>query len=107
MTFLPRPAPTPRARRRGEDLGEQHEAVTRARMLRDGDQRAVDLRVAAEALGAVDEPEVELVLSPADFRRQLGVESLRVVDEVARVHLEEAREEHARRVRQVRAAAAL
>src|SRR5215471_21065453 len=76
-------------------------------MLGDGEQRAADLGVAAETFGAVDEPEVELVLEAADLRGQLGVEALRIVDEVAGMHLEEAREQKPRLVRQVRTPAAL
>src|SRR5262245_28526564 len=76
-------------------------------MLRHGEQRAPNLGIAAEALGAVDEPEVELVLESSDLRGQLRVEALGIVDEVSGMDLEEAREQQPRLVRQVRAAAAL
>jgi len=76
-------------------------------MLRDGEQRAMHLGIAPESLRSVDEPEIELVLAAAHLGGELGVKTLRVVDEVARMDLEEARKQHPRRVREVRAAAAL
>ena len=92
--------------RRFEDAFEQQQAAARVVVLGDGEQRAAQLGVAAKALGAADEPEVELVFE-AEVGEQLGVVALGVVDEVAGVDLEELREQQARGVGEVRAGAGL
>ena len=63
--------------------------------------------VAAEALGAGDEPEVELVFVGAEVGDELGVVALGVVDEIAGVDLEELCEEQAGGVGEVGAGSAL
>src|SRR4051812_36419813 len=63
--------------------------------------------IARETLGAADEPEIELVLDAPQIADQLVLESFGVIDQIARVDLEKLREQHARRVGQVRAGAAL
>src|SRR5437762_13007249 len=76
-------------------------------MFRERDEGLADIRVAAEPLGPLHEPQVELVLERADVRSQLRVETVRVADEIAWVDLEKPREQHARLVGHVRAGAAL
>src|SRR5712691_2114300 len=60
-----------------------------------------------ESLGAADQPQVEVVFQRPYIGRQLGVVSLRVVNEIPGMDFEETRERHPRRVRQVRPNAAL
>ena len=74
-------------------------------MLGDSQQRAAQLRVAAETLGAADEPEVELVLETAEVGQELGVIAVGIVDEVAGVDFEELRQQQTRGVGEVRARA--
>ena len=76
-------------------------------MVRHGEKRLAERRIATEALGAADQPEIELVLRGAQVGDELRVIALRIVDQIAGVDLEELREEQARRVGQVRARAAL
>src|ERR1700751_3763970 len=49
-------------RRRFEDGGKQQQATARVSMLGGCKQCAAQLRIAAEALGAGDQPQIELVL---------------------------------------------
>src|SRR5438034_5487571 len=70
---------------------------------RDGEQRPADLRMAAEARGAADQPEVEPILQRAGIRGELVVKALGIVDQVAGVNVEELRQQEARRVGQVAA----
>src|SRR5262252_6617809 len=76
-------------------------------MLCDLQQGVMNLCVAGKAFGPADQPEVELVLPSPDVGDQLRVEALGVVDQITGVNLEEARQEHPARVRQVRPPAAL
>lgn len=62
-------------------------------MVGDGEQGLAEVGVAPEAFGSGDEPEVEFVLGGTEIGDEFGVVALRIVDEVARVDLEEFREE--------------
>ena len=75
-------------------------------MPRDQQQRVTYLGVAGEFLGAVYEPKVEAILHRTEIAGQLGMVALGIVDEVSRMHFEEAGQQHARRVGEVRARAA-
>ena len=70
-------------------------------------QRLHQLRVAAEALRARHQPQVQLVFQVAQLALQLRRVALRVVHQVARMHLEEAGQNLPRGVGQVRPRAAL
>src|SRR3989442_10575273 len=90
-----------------EDGPQQRRAPARLAVARDRKQRPAQLRMAAETLGAADQPEVEPVLQRARVRGELVVKALGIVDQVAGVNVEELRQEEARRVAQVAAGAAL
>ena len=92
---------------RFEDGLEEQEAAARVLVVGEGEERLAEVGVAAEALGAGDEPEVELVFVGAEVGDELGVVALGVVDEVAGVDFEELREEQAGGVGEVRAGSAL
>src|SRR5439155_16769912 len=83
------------------------QAPARLAVARDGEQRPADLRMAAEALGAADQPEVEPVLQRAGVRGELVVKALGIVDQIAGVDVEELGQDEARRVGQVAAGSAL
>src|SRR5260221_14189827 len=57
-------------------------------------------------LGAVYQPEVKPILHRAQVAGQLGVVALGIIDEIARMNLEEAGQQHAGRVGEMRARAA-
>jgi len=65
-------------------------------------QGARELGIVVKALRAGDQPKIELVLGSAQARDELGGVSLRIVDQVARMDLEERRQEHAGRIGQMR-----
>ena len=67
---------------RGSPAGERDSGASRTASRSRG--APVDVRVAAKPLGALDEPEVELVLERADLGGQLLVIALGVADEIAR-----------------------
>src|SRR5205814_6075909 len=90
-----------------QNCTQQHQASARVLMLCDLEQRTANRWIAAEALRAIDKPQVELVFQRADIRHQLGVVTIGIVYQIARMHLEELREQCARRIRQVGARAAL
>src|SRR5262249_32461028 len=75
-------------------------------MARRQQQRAVQLRISAEPLRAVDQPQVEPLLGRAHVRHQFGVKPFRIVHQIARMDFEKAGQQHARGVGQVPAAAA-
>src|SRR5664279_3984724 len=70
-------------------------------------QRLTHLGIARKLLRPVDQPQVEPVFHGAQIAGQLGVIALGIVHQVTRMHLEEARQQHARRIGQVRARPAL
>ena len=70
-------------------------------------QRLAQLRLPAEPLRALDQPQVQLVFKGPQVGNKPGLKSLRIVDQVAGMHFEEFRQQQARRVSQVRARAAL
>ena len=95
-----------------EYRGKQQQATARVLMLGRGKQRTTKLGIAAETLRARDQPQIELVFIRAPIERprfgeQLCVVALRVVDQVAGMHLEEACQQQPGGVGQVRARAAL
>ena len=87
-----------------ENLAQQNQAQARIVVARDGEQRVVEFAIAAETLRAGHEPEIEFVFERAEIGDELVLVALGIVDQVARVHFEEFREQHARGVREVRAA---
>ena len=72
-----------------DDGFDEEEAAAGVGVVRQGEERVPEVAVAMEALGAGNEPEVELVLDGAEIGEELGVVALGVVDEVAGVDLEE------------------
>ena len=81
--------------KRAGDSGEAFkEAAARVGVVSQGEERLAECGVAAEALGAGDEPEVELVLGGAKVGEQFGVIALGVVDEVAGMNLEKPGQQH-------------
>src|SRR6185369_8712239 len=87
--------------RRIEDRGEERQYAPRVGMFGELYQGFTDLGIMREPFGAADEPEVQIVFQRADVRGQLGVKSLRIVDQVARMDAEELRQRHAARVGQM------
>src|SRR5690349_21357882 len=71
-------------------------------MARDGEQRAAELRIAAQTFGAVDEPQVQLILGGADVGNEFGMKSVGIVHQVAGMDFEESCEQHARGVSEMR-----
>ena len=99
-------------RRRFKDGGQQQQAAARIVVLGCRQQSAAQLRIAAKALRPGDQPQIKLVLVRARMQRarlgeQLGVVALRVIDQVAGMHLEKSRQQQSACVGQVRARAAL
>ena len=86
---------------------EQQETAARIFVMREGEKGLAEVFVAAEALGAGDEPEVKLVFGGAEIGEEFGVVALRIVDQIARMHLEESGEEQTSGVGEVRTGAAL
>src|ERR1700748_3087732 len=74
--------------RRLENRLEQKQSVPGVRILRDGSQRPAQLRVLTKALGSRDQPQVELFFLGANIRQKLSMVALRIVNQVARMHLE-------------------
>src|SRR5262252_7327527 len=70
-------------------------------MRRDALERAGKFAIVREARRAVGQPAIERRFASRGFRGELGMESGRVADQVAGVHLEEPREQLPRLVRQV------
>ncbi len=88
-----------------EDGFEQQEAAAGVFVVGEGEESAAELGVAAaKRFGSGDEPEVELVFDELGGA-ELGLEVFGVVDEVAGVDLEEAREQQAGGVGEVGAGA--
>ena len=94
-------------RGRLDDGLDEEKATARVGVVGYGEQRLAESGIATEALGATDEPEVDLVLDGAEVGKELGVVAFGVVDEVAGVDFEEFCEQEARGVGEVRASAAL
>ena len=92
---------------RFDDGADEQEALARIGVVGELQQRARELDVVGELLRAFAEPVVERSFARAKVGGELGVKSRRVGDEIAGVHLEEAREELTRMMRQMRARAAL
>jgi hypothetical protein len=90
-----------------EDFAQQDEALSRIGVSRHGQERFLKSRLALEAFRALDEPEVEAILESPNIGCQFRVETFGIVDEIARMHFEEAREHHPRRVRQMGTASSL
>jgi hypothetical protein len=90
-----------------EDGFKQKEAFARVLVTRKGEQRVAELGVAVEAFGAAGKPEVELILEGARVGEKLRVITVRVVDEITGMDLEELRQQEARGVGEVWASAGL
>jgi hypothetical protein len=86
---------------------EEQEAAARVLVMSECEESLAEAGVAAEALSASDEPEIEFVLGGAKVGEEFGVIALGVIDEVAGVNLEKPGEEETGRVGEVRAGAAL
>src|SRR5580658_7928006 len=71
-------------------------------MTRNGQQRMVELVIARETLGARHQPEIELVFEGADIGDEFILKALGIVHQIARVDLEEASQQHAAGIRQMR-----
>ena len=69
---------------------------------RDLDQDFAHLRVAGETLRALQQPDIKLTFGGAQVADEFRVVALGVVDQKARVHLEETRQQSARRLRHMR-----
>src|SRR4029078_8539087 len=82
---------------------------THARILVSGNRHQClsQFGISSKAFRAADEPEVELVFVRADIGDALGRETLRIVDKIAGMHFEKARQQHACRVGHMRSCAAL
>src|SRR6266511_2857400 len=65
------------------------------------------IKVAAETLRAIYEPEIKRIFRSADIRHQLSRVAFGIVDEVPRVYLKKSGQQHARGIGQVRPRAAL
>ena len=76
-------------------------------MLRQGQQRVFQLRIAAETFRPVHQPQVQLVFQAAQVAVQLGVVALRIVHQVARMHLEKCSQNLPRGIGQMGPRAAL
>ena len=66
-----------------------------------GQQRLPEVGIPWEPLGPVYQPQVQLVIQHPRLAHQLRVVALRVINQVARMHLEELRQQLARGVGQV------
>ena len=93
--------------RRFQNRAQQHQALTRILVLGYLQQRLAQLGIARKLLGSVDQPQVEPVFHGAQVAGQLGVVALGIVHQIPGMHLEEPRQQHARRVGQVRPRSAL
>ena len=91
---------------RVDDGLDEEETAARVGVVGQNKERLAECGVATEALGAGNEPEVELVLDGAEVGEEFGVVALGVVDEIAGVDLEEFGEQKARGVGEVWAGAA-
>ena len=70
-------------------------------------QGLADFEVALEAFRTFDEPQIHLVLGRADVRHQVCLKTFWIVNQIARVDLEELRQQLAGRIGQVRPGAVL
>src|SRR5258708_16803227 len=93
--------------RRLEDCPQQHEAFAGVAILGYQEHRMTQLWVSGELLGAVYQPQVKAVLSRAQIAGELGVVALWIVDQVTGMNFEKARQQHARRISEMRPGAAL
>src|SRR5438105_2121130 len=71
-------------------------------MRREPVERLAERPVVREARGAIEKPPIEAALGRRQLRTQLGLKSRRIADQVARVNLEEFREQLPRCVREMR-----
>ena len=94
-------------RRRLKNRLKQQKAAAGVLILRKSEECLTEIGIASKSLCAADQPEVELVFEVMDIRQQLGIVALGIVDEIARVNLEELRKKQARRVGEMRPRAAL
>ena len=70
-------------------------------------QSLMQIRIPAETLGALDEPEIQLVFQSADIGDEFSRVAFGIVHQVAGMHLEKSSQQHARRIGQMRPRAAL
>src|SRR3974390_2095678 len=75
-------------------------------MFGDVEQRLAELGVRGELLRSSGKPQVEAVFGGAKLTGQLGMKTLGIIDQISRMHLEEARQHHARGVGEMRASSA-
>jgi len=87
--------------RRLQDGRKQNEAATGIFMSRHLQHRGTQFRIGAERFRTFDQPEVQPFLGRAQIRYQLGVKSLRVIDEISGMHFEEVGQQHPGRVGQM------
>jgi hypothetical protein len=92
--------------RRLDDGAEEQETLPGVVVLREPEDRFAQRTVAAELLGALNQPVVEPPFDGPQRGGQLGVIARRVGDQITGVDLEEAREQEPRVVREMRAGAA-
>jgi hypothetical protein len=85
----------------------EKKAAARVGVIGNSEQGLGEIRVAAKAFSAGDEPEIKLVLGGSEVGDEFGVIALGIVDEVAGVDLKELCEEKASGVGEVRAGSAL
>src|SRR5437016_662643 len=90
-----------------DDGCEEPKAVSRVLVARDGHERAAQLTIIRELLGAVDEPEIELFVDVVPLPERQRRDVLEIVDQVAGMDAEEARQQRARLAGEVAALAAL
>ncbi len=74
--------------------------------LRHGEQGVVQFRLAAEPLRAAHQPKIQLVFERAHVGDQLVLEAFGIVHQVAGMHLEKPRQQHAGGIGQMRPRAA-
>jgi len=65
-------------------------------MPRSGNQSVMQIEVAAETLGAIDELEIQFVFHASHIGNELSRVAFRIIDEVSGMHVEEPRQQHAR-----------
>src|SRR5439155_16669528 len=90
-----------------ENCADEHEHAMRVLMHGELHQRVANFGIVSEALGAADEPEIEIALQRPHVRGELGVKAFGIVDEVTGVHFEKTGERHARRVGEMRTKSSL
>src|SRR5689334_11557682 len=79
----------------------QAAALARVFVARDFQQSLAYFSIAAELLGAIDQPQIQLVLGGAQVGDQLGVVALRIVHQITWMNFEEASQQHATGVGEV------